>query len=195
MLGLPAYQALLVQDIPLGFSDYILTALVLFDTALEFTADNQQWSYQNFKQSGVVSNDHWPGANIQWTEDDRKRGFVTRGLWAWSRHPNCACEQTFWVCIASPPVYNRAHRRIADSSDSFPAHCHCTARQSLVLRTPIHPARPGGGTMCLVRLFDSLHRIYLQEEVQERLWSVPSPSWHVFSEHDDLERSSREAQR
>ncbi|KAK0538331.1 hypothetical protein OC834_000479 [Tilletia horrida] len=30
------------------------------------------------------------------TNGDKKRGFVTRGLWAWSRHPNFACEQTTW---------------------------------------------------------------------------------------------------
>lgn len=30
------------------------------------------------------------------SEADRKRGFVTRGLWAWSRHPNFACEQLVW---------------------------------------------------------------------------------------------------
>ncbi|KAN0063980.1 hypothetical protein ACQY0O_003586 [Thecaphora frezii] len=28
--------------------------------------------------------------------EDADRGFVTRGLWAWSRHPNFACEQTTW---------------------------------------------------------------------------------------------------
>lgn len=28
--------------------------------------------------------------------EDVDRGFVTRGLWAWSRHPNFACEQTTW---------------------------------------------------------------------------------------------------
>ncbi len=27
------------------------------------------------------------------------RGFVTSGLWAWSRHPNFAAEQTFWVLL------------------------------------------------------------------------------------------------
>jgi len=96
MLGLPAYQVLELST-PLGASDIILSVLGLVTLATEFTADNQQWSYQNFKKSGKINTDEWPGANIQWTEADRKRGFVSRGLWAWSRHPNFACEQTFWI--------------------------------------------------------------------------------------------------
>jgi steroid 5-alpha reductase family enzyme len=98
MLGLPAYQVLILPSTPLGTSDYIIGSLALLVLALEFTADNQQWSYQNFKHSGGKIQPHqWPGANIRWTANDRKRGFVSRGLWAWSRHPNFACEQTFWV--------------------------------------------------------------------------------------------------
>lgn len=39
------------------------------------------------------------------TEDDRKRGFVTKGLWAWSRHPNFACEQlVWWILFLFVPV-------------------------------------------------------------------------------------------
>lgn len=32
-------------------------------------------------------------------EDDLKRGFITSGLWAWSRHPNFAVEQTIWLTL------------------------------------------------------------------------------------------------
>jgi steroid 5-alpha reductase family enzyme len=69
-------------------------------------ADNQQYSYQTFKhsvgqdkktQEKLEAMGDWIGARIRWTEDDRKRGFVTKGLWAWSRHPNFLCEQSFWV--------------------------------------------------------------------------------------------------
>lgn len=71
---------------------------------------------KNFKRKGVINQNEWPGARLQWTEDDRQRGgfhsiiveyfrdlhfffigFITRGLWAISRHPNCTCEQSFWV--------------------------------------------------------------------------------------------------
>jgi steroid 5-alpha reductase family enzyme len=109
MLGLPAYQVLRISTIPLGLSDLILGVLCVTTLATEFTADNQQWSYQNFKHGGgKINPNEWPGANIQWTEADRKRGFVSRGLWAWSRHPNFACEQTFWVSnyllLMNPPT-------------------------------------------------------------------------------------------
>ena len=32
-------------------------------------------------------------------EADLKRGFVTRGLWAFSRHPNFAAEQSVWFFL------------------------------------------------------------------------------------------------
>lgn len=42
------------------------------------------------------------------------RGFIASGLWAWSRHPNCAAEQTIWFllyqwsCFASNVLYSWA---------------------------------------------------------------------------------------
>jgi len=104
MLGLPAYRVLVEDHSALGASDFVLTILAFTTLAIEFTADNQQWSYQNFKHSGKISDREWPGANIEWTENDRKRGFVTRGLWAWTRHPNFACEQTFWIIQSLFPI-------------------------------------------------------------------------------------------
>ncbi|CAO1632708.1 unnamed protein product [Sympodiomycopsis kandeliae] len=38
----------------------------------------------------------WRTDEDLFTEDDRKRGFLTRGLWSLSRHPNFACEQMVW---------------------------------------------------------------------------------------------------
>ena len=29
---------------------------------------------QNFKKKGVINPNEWPGARLQWTEDDRQRG-------------------------------------------------------------------------------------------------------------------------
>lgn len=58
-------------------------------------ADQQQWNYQNakkeYQQTAKVP------ANFEQTDLDR--GFVTKGLWAYSRHPNFAAEQTFWVVL------------------------------------------------------------------------------------------------
>ena len=99
---------------PLSTSDFVLAALALVLLAIEFTADNQQYAYQSYKRAfltkekgvekGVEPYDdkkHWLGARLAWTPGDARRGFVTRGLWAYSRHPNFFCEQAFWVCPVS----------------------------------------------------------------------------------------------
>jgi len=109
ILGLPAHHALVREPQSLGVSDLILAELALATLALEFTADNQQWSYQNFKHKGIINANEWPGARIQWTEDDKQRGFITRGLWAYSRHPNCACEQMFWYIMTFFPILGATH--------------------------------------------------------------------------------------
>jgi steroid 5-alpha reductase family enzyme len=109
-LGYPTYIALRNPNTPLGPIDAVLTGLVALDLLIEFTADNQQYSFQTFKHSKAprvqkAPGEEWFFAKQRWTEDDVKTGFVTRGLWAWSRHPNFAAEQTFWVhpLSRSPP--------------------------------------------------------------------------------------------
>lgn len=97
LLGVPTHIAAFQQPTQLSTSDYILATLAIVDLVCEFTSDNQQYSFQTYKQTGVLNPNEWPGARITWTPEDAKRGFVTRGLWAWSRHPNFFCEQSFWV--------------------------------------------------------------------------------------------------
>ncbi|TFK49556.1 DUF1295-domain-containing protein [Heliocybe sulcata] len=104
LLGLPAHIASTQPHTSLAPSDYILGALALLTLLGEFIADNQQYSFQTYKQTGFLNTDEWPGARIRWTQEDAKRGFVTRGLWAWSRHPNFFCEQTFWVIQTLIPL-------------------------------------------------------------------------------------------
>lgn len=78
---LPAYSAS-VSDVPLHWGDALLASLFLITLGIEFTADNQQWAFHNFKRDGVVSHeDEWVGARLEFTEEDTKRGFLTRGLW------------------------------------------------------------------------------------------------------------------
>ena len=104
VIAVPVQMAAMQQPAGLGTSDYILAGLALLDVAMEFVADNQQYAFQTFKHTR--KKDEWPGGRIAWTKSDLKRGFITRGLWAWSRHPNFFCEQTFWV---------RSHRRSRDT--------------------------------------------------------------------------------
>jgi len=75
---------------------------------VEFFADQQQWNYQNAKQS------YQKIAKVPYgfEQEDLDRGFVVTGLWSWSRHPNFAAEQTIWIilyqwgCFTSNVLYN-----------------------------------------------------------------------------------------
>ncbi|KAF8428859.1 hypothetical protein L210DRAFT_3488703 [Boletus edulis BED1] len=104
LLGVPAKIAVTQPHTSLGVSDYVLGALGFLTILIEFTADNQQYSYQTFKRSGKLNLSEWYGARIAWTKRDAERGFATKGLWAWSRHPNFFCEQSFWVIVNLIPL-------------------------------------------------------------------------------------------
>ena len=110
LLAWPAYAASVLQPhTALGASDYVLSIIALSLLAIEFTADNQQYAFHGYKHAFLAKQggktkvkaynpaEHWPLARLSWTPDDAKRGFITRGLWRYSRHPNFACEQSFWV--------------------------------------------------------------------------------------------------
>jgi steroid 5-alpha reductase family enzyme len=116
-LSYPAY--LVVTTIPrleeLTRADGALFLLGLVILFVEFTADNQQQAYQHLKRLYPKVSDRrrvqvkevvkempenlrvWPFAVLEFTPSDAQRGFITRGLWGWSRHPNFLCEQSFWV--------------------------------------------------------------------------------------------------
>lgn len=117
-LGLPAHAATLQPHTALTTSDYILSGAAILVLLTEFTADNQQNSYQNFKHGKHEK--PWIGADLKWTEADKHRGFVTRGLWAWSRHPNFFCEQTFWVrSFDSRVIFALLTNQITDHNHSI----------------------------------------------------------------------------
>ncbi|KAF9473798.1 integral membrane protein [Pholiota conissans] len=133
LLGLPAYTASVLQPhTALGTSDYALAAVALSLLAIEATADNQQFAFHAWKHAYLAkekakenggkaeavkkynAKEHWPGSRLAWTPADAKRGFVTRGLWRYSRHPNFACEQSFWWVITLFPL-------LAPDAPSLPA--------------------------------------------------------------------------
>lgn len=95
---------------PLTPTDGVLAFAVLALLAWEFTADNQQFAYHAWKHKAAVPYDaraQWLGARLAWTADDAARGFCTRGLWAWSRHPNFFAEQSIWVRYRA--LWSRVH--------------------------------------------------------------------------------------
>ena len=105
IMAIPTYIAVTQPHTDLTTSDYVCAGAMLVILALEFTADNQQYAYHAFKHAylGKASKyneaQQWPGARLKWTSEDAERGFITKGLWAYSRHPNFACEQSFWVRV------------------------------------------------------------------------------------------------
>ncbi|KAJ3990176.1 hypothetical protein F5890DRAFT_1569928 [Lentinula detonsa] len=128
-LGWPAYLAVTqsgVGSIELVDTDYVLAVWVLGILAVEFTADNQQFVYQTYKYAFLgqvketseseahahalraASTVAWPCASpetdLKLKPADARRGFITSGLWGYSRHPNFACEQTFWWLICAVPA-------------------------------------------------------------------------------------------
>lgn len=98
LIATPALIAV-THPSPLAFSDGVLALVVLALLAFEFTADNQQFAYHAWKHGTYDARAHWPGARLAWTKEDAARGFCTRGLWSWSRHPNFFAEQSIWVCL------------------------------------------------------------------------------------------------
>lgn len=87
-------------------TDYAFFAALLGTLVVEGVADEQQWNYQQAKKkyrrdsakssSGKKLKGKPSGG---FTAADLQRGFPTHGLWAYSRHPNVAAEQAFWVVL------------------------------------------------------------------------------------------------
>lgn len=85
---------------------------MLVIVVLEFFADQQQWNYHNAKDA--YNKTAKVPSEYKFTREQLDRGFNTSGLWAWSRHPNFAAEQSFWVvlyqwcCLDSETLINWA---------------------------------------------------------------------------------------
>ncbi|KAJ7671673.1 hypothetical protein DFH06DRAFT_1293599 [Mycena polygramma] len=137
LLGIPTYVAATQTPQPLAPRDYGVIALSLLVLAIEFTSDNQQFAYQSFKHENNRYHKYhqWIGARIDWTASDAQRGFITRGLWAWSRHPNFACEQSFWWIMNLASLENSKHL-------SFSEIFHAPTFDLSALLAPLLPLTP-----------------------------------------------------
>lgn len=89
MMTLPTLVAMQFGATPLGPLDYIATALILALLVFETIADNQQWRFQSAKYALIEAGEPLSGRY--------EKGFLDRGLWAYSRHPNYFAEQGFWL--------------------------------------------------------------------------------------------------
>jgi steroid 5-alpha reductase family enzyme len=91
MFTLPTIVALQFKGEPLKAADWIIGLLMLFFIIYEAIADQQQWDYQSEKWRRIKNQEELSG--------DFKKGFLDKGLWAYSRHPNYFAEQALWVCF------------------------------------------------------------------------------------------------
>ena len=91
LFTLPTIIALQNPAAPLGLPDYIAAALMLFFIGYEMIADIQHWKFQSRKQAILSRGSKLTG--------DLKKGFLDKGLWAYSRHPNYFAEQAIWICF------------------------------------------------------------------------------------------------
>ncbi|KIH92200.1 hypothetical protein SPBR_02885 [Sporothrix brasiliensis 5110] len=111
-IAAPAYTLLLTGTIErdLTFADAAFAAVEICIVAFEYVADQQQWDYQTAKYKYRAS-DKVPAGFDKSTLD---RGFLAEGLWAYSRHPNFAAEQSVWIvlyqwsCYATGTLYSWA---------------------------------------------------------------------------------------
>jgi steroid 5-alpha reductase family enzyme len=76
-ITLPANQALEYRT-QFGLVDFVFAALFLGFLIFEFVADQQQWNFHQLKKAG------------------KAKGFLDKGLFANSRHPNFFAEQAQW---------------------------------------------------------------------------------------------------
>jgi steroid 5-alpha reductase family enzyme len=112
----PTYVLLLTErlatfDAPVSswnLMDTISSGVMLVLILLSFAADQQQWNFHQAKA------EYQKTARVPhgWHRADLDRGFLTKGLFAYSRHPNFAAEQGVWVtlylwsCLVTKTSYN-----------------------------------------------------------------------------------------
>lgn len=91
LFTLPTIVALQNNAVLLGLFDYVVAGLMLFFIGYETLADIQHWNFQSRKWAKIKAGEMLSG--------DYKKGFLDKGLWAFSRHPNYFAEQAIWICF------------------------------------------------------------------------------------------------
>jgi len=97
--ALPAYVAWRARAYACTWLDCVAAVLFAGCLLLETVTDEHQWQFQLFKQR--VRNSSVSPAELEkhpW-QSDAKRGFATRGVFRFSRHPNFFAEISTWYCF------------------------------------------------------------------------------------------------
>jgi steroid 5-alpha reductase family enzyme len=98
LITTPTYVLLLTSRLKeegMSYFDIFFSRFMLLVVVLEFFADQQQWNFHQAKKEYSETAKPVPG----YSREELDRGFLTSGLWGWSRHPNFAAEQAFWVSL------------------------------------------------------------------------------------------------
>lgn len=83
-LVLPSYAAYQHLGTPLNWLDYVAATAFIVLLIGETIADEQQWAFQSAKHAAIARG------------KTPEQGFITTGLFRYSRHPNFFCEQAMW---------------------------------------------------------------------------------------------------
>ncbi len=89
LFTLPILVAWQGAETPLGWLDYLATALMLAFIWMETVADNEHYRFQTEKYRQIESGERRTGEFAD--------GFLQSGLWACFRHPNYTAEQAIWL--------------------------------------------------------------------------------------------------
>ena len=84
LIAVPSYAAYRLAGTPLNALDYAAAAAFILFFLGESIADEQQWRFQTAKYAAIERGER------------PERGFLTTGLFRYSRHPNFFCEQAMW---------------------------------------------------------------------------------------------------
>ena len=111
-MTVPAYALLLSSRVVPGPSavDTIFAGAIVLFVGLSAVADQQQWSKcfslyfiaaDRLKDYHQAKHHYQKTAKVTggFTREDLDRGFLTSGLWSYSRHPNFAAEQSVWITL------------------------------------------------------------------------------------------------
>ncbi|CAH0049122.1 unnamed protein product [Clonostachys solani] len=107
---IPAYAILLSTQFEPSITtpDVLYFVVEVLLVVSEFLSDGQMWTYQTAKHKYLKDAKVPQG----FSRPDLDRGFLTSGLFAYSRHPNFFAEQSIWLvlyqwsCYATNNVYS-----------------------------------------------------------------------------------------